>query len=61
MKNVVQFLDGVKREFAKVAWPSRAELTGSTLVVLAVMSAFSVYLGVIDFLLGRAAGFVLSL
>src|SRR3989338_1502892 len=36
MKNVIQFLDGVKREFSKVVWPSKTELFGSTLVVLSL-------------------------
>ena len=60
MKNVIQFLDGVKREFAKVVWPKRAELIGSTLVVLFLVSAFAVYLGAVDFVLGRAAAWLLS-
>lgn len=61
MKSIVQFLDGVRREFAKVVWPSRAELFHSTLVVLALVFAFSCYLGLIDYLLGRSAGAILSL
>lgn len=60
MKNVMQFLDGVKREFSKVVWPKRKELIGSTLVVLFLVSAFAVYLGAVDFVLGRAASWLLS-
>ena len=60
MKNVIQFLDGVKREFAKVMWPSRKELIGSTLVVLFLVSAFAIYLGTVDFVLGQAARWLLS-
>jgi len=61
MKNMIQFLGGVKREFAKVVWPSQKELIGSTLVVLAIVGAFSIYLGSIDFLLGNVTARILSL
>lgn len=61
MNNVMQFLDGVKREFARVMWPTSAELFGSTLVVLALVFAFSCYLGLIDWLLGRTSAIILSL
>lgn len=61
MKRVLQFLSGVRREFAKVVWPSKKELVGSTLVVLALVGAFSVYLGAIDFLLGNVTAKILSL
>lgn len=61
MKNVVQFLDGVRREFAKVIWPNKKELIGSSLVVFAIVFAFACYLGLVDYILGRAAGVVLSL
>jgi preprotein translocase subunit SecE len=60
MKNVMQFLDGVKREFAKVVWPKKKELIGSTLVILFLVFAFAVYLGSVDFVLGRAAAWLLS-
>ena len=61
MKSVLQFLDGVGKEFAKVVWPSRVELIGSTLVVLFIVLVFSLYLGAIDFMLGLAAGKILLL
>ena len=61
MKKVIQFLDGVKREFAKVVWPSKKELIGSSLVVFGLVFAFACYLGLLDYILGRAAGVVLSL
>ncbi len=61
MKNVFRFLGDVQREFAKVIWPTGPELMGSTLVVLALVCAFSCYLGLIDYILGRSAGAILSL
>lgn len=61
MKDGLQFLDGVKREFGKVVWPSRAELVGSTIVVLALVTAFALYLGALDFMFAKLAEKVLSL
>ncbi len=55
------FFDGVKREFAKVFWPTRTELFGATLVVLAFVVAFSIYLGMLDYCLSQVAGKILSL
>ena len=58
MKSVTQFLSEVRSEMAKVVWPSWYELVGLTIIVLIVVAAFSVYLGVIDYLLSRVAGWV---
>lgn len=55
IKSVFQFLSGVNREFSKVVWPSRSELIGSTIVVLVLVTFFSVYLGFVDFLLAQLA------
>lgn len=48
IKDVMQFVDGVKREFAKVIWPGKQELFGATVVVLVIVVFFSVYLGAVD-------------
>ncbi len=55
IKSVFQFLSGVNREFSKVVWPSRSELTGSTVVVLVLVLFFSLYLGIVDFVLAQLA------
>jgi preprotein translocase subunit SecE len=58
MKSVTQFLGEVKAEMAKVVWPSWHELVGLTIIVLVVVTAFSLYLGVIDFILSKIAGWI---
>ncbi len=55
IKSVFQFLNGVNREFSKVVWPSRPELVGSTIVVLVLVVFFSVYLGIVDYILAQLA------
>ncbi len=48
MKNVAQFVKEVHLELSKVTWPKFNEFVGSTIVVLLLMSFFSIYLGVVD-------------
>ena len=44
----MQFLNEVKIELGKVAWPKFDEFVGSTIVVLFLVFAFAVYLGLVD-------------
>ncbi len=44
----MQFLREVKVELKKVAWPSRKQTLGSTVVVLILVFIISVFLGVVD-------------
>jgi preprotein translocase subunit SecE len=48
IKNVTQFVKDVQLELSKVTWPKFDEWVGSTLVVLLLMSFFSIYLGLVD-------------
>ncbi len=55
MKNVTQFFNEVSIELSKIVWPSTDELVGSIIVVLILVAAFSLYLGVVDFVFYRLA------
>jgi len=44
----LQFLREVKVELKKVAWPSRKQTIGSTLVVIVLVMIISLFLGVVD-------------
>ena len=46
--SAVQFLREVKIELKKVAWPSRKQTIGSTVVVIALIILISLFLGSID-------------
>jgi len=48
IKNVTQFVKEVQLELSKVTWPKFDEWLGSTVVVLLLMSFFSIYLGLVD-------------
>jgi preprotein translocase subunit SecE len=43
-----QFFRDVKLEMSKVSWPSRQELRGSTIVVIAISLMFAAYVFVAD-------------
>ena len=56
----VQFLREVKVELKKVAWPSRKQTLGSTVVVLILVSIIAFFLGAADILLSRLIQVVLQ-
>jgi preprotein translocase subunit SecE len=49
----------VKGEMAKVTWPTREELIGSTGVVLMTMLILSTFIGLTDFIVSIAMTFIL--
>lgn len=58
--NFILFLKEVRQELAKVIWPTWDELVGSTVIVLIIIAAFSIYLGATDFVFRVLSGFVLN-
>ena len=50
-ERTVDFLREVRTELAKVNWPSRNELIGSTTVVIVITLILAAFTGVIDFIL----------
>jgi preprotein translocase subunit SecE len=46
---ITHFFREVRAEFNKVTWPSRAELTALTVLVLILVVMLSIYLGGLDF------------
>ena len=46
-----QFYQDVRNEMKKVSWPGRQEIIGTTVVVVAAVFFFGVYLGLVDYLL----------
>jgi preprotein translocase subunit SecE len=48
IKDVTQFVKDVQLELSKVTWPKFNEFAGSMIVVLLLISFFSIYLGLVD-------------
>jgi len=47
-KKLIKFLQEVRQEMKKVVWPTRKEVSGSTIVVIILVVIVSIYLGIID-------------
>jgi len=58
MKDVMQFVHGVRAELSKVVWPKWDEFVGSTVVVLVLVALFAVYLFSLDSAMSWLAGYV---
>jgi preprotein translocase subunit SecE len=54
----LKFLKEVKSELKKVTWPSRRELTGSTIVTIVVTLIVSIFIGFVDRLLSLATKYI---
>ncbi|MFC1717071.1 preprotein translocase subunit SecE [Candidatus Poribacteria bacterium] len=52
-KKLFKFLREVRVELKKVSWPSRAEISGSTGVVVVTVLIVALYLGILDYILQK--------
>ena len=48
LRSSIEFLRDVRKELNNVSWPSRRELTGTTMVVIVAVFFFGFYLYVVD-------------
>ncbi len=53
IKKIQQFVEDVKIEMAKVAWPTRPELMNSTMIVVVVSILFTVFIFTSDVIISR--------
>jgi preprotein translocase subunit SecE len=60
MANAFEFIQQVRAEAQRVVWPTRRETLITTLMVLALMVAASLFLLVVDFGLQEIVGLVLG-
>jgi len=56
----IQFLREVRAELKKVAWPSRKQTIGSTVVVIIIVMIISFFLGMVDMALSSLIRLVLQ-
>jgi preprotein translocase subunit SecE len=54
------FLKEVSVELKKVSWPTRQQTISATVVVIVLTIIVSVFLGIIDFALGRLVGAIMG-
>ena len=53
MSKLTDYLKGAREELAKVVWPSRQVTTNHTLVVIIISLAVALFLGAVDYGLGK--------
>lgn len=59
-KNFVGFYGDVKTELKKVTWPTKKEVYGTTIVVLATVFFFGIYLALVDLFLSYGVNYVVA-
>jgi preprotein translocase subunit SecE len=57
---IAGFFNDVKLEMAKVSWPTKDELIGSTVVVLVSLTILSAFIGVCDLVLSTAVNMIMA-
>jgi len=57
---VAGFFKEVKLEMLKVSWPNKAELMGSTIVVLVSLAVLSIFIGVCDISLSTFVNLIMA-
>ena len=57
---VSNFFKGVKLEMAKVSWPTKDELIGSTIIVLISLAILSAFIGACDIILSKIVNIIIA-
>ncbi len=57
-KSAFEFLKETKKELNNVSWPSRRELTGTTIVVIVAVFFFGFFLYVVDIAVNAGMNFI---
>lgn len=55
-----QFFNDSKAELKKVTWPTKQQTIQATWVVILVTFALSLFLGLVDLVLGKLIGYILK-
>jgi len=58
-RSIIDFLKDTRKELNNVSWPSRREVTGTTIVVIAAVFFFGLYLYIVDILVGNGINYIL--
>jgi len=59
-KNSIEFLKDTRKELHNVSWPSRREVSGTTIVVIVAVFFFGFFLFLVDQVASRAINFILG-
>ena len=57
---IANFFKEINLELAKVSWPTRDELIGSTVIVLVSLAILSAFIGVCDLVLSKIVNIIMA-
>jgi preprotein translocase subunit SecE len=60
-RNIIDFLKDTRKELNNVSWPSRREVTGTTVVVIVSVFFFGIFLFVVDLIVRNGMNYILGL
>ena len=58
LRNIKEFLSQTRKELNNVSWPSRREVTGTTVVVIVSVFFFGFFLFVVDFIVSNGMDYL---
>ena len=61
LKKIKGFINDVKVEMSKVSWPTREELSNSTMIVTVVSILFTIFIFLVDSILSKLMEFFINL
>jgi len=61
IRNFIEFMKETRKELNNVSWPSRQELTGTTIVVIVAVFFFGFFLWAVDLVIQPTMRYILSL
>ncbi|MFH1397863.1 MAG: preprotein translocase subunit SecE [Candidatus Omnitrophota bacterium] len=56
----INFIKEAKAELSKVAWSTREELIGATIVVIVITAIMGIFIGIVDVLLSKGLSLILK-
>jgi preprotein translocase subunit SecE len=59
VRRFIDFMKDTRKELNNVSWPSRSEVTGTTIVVIVTVFFFGFYLYIVDFFVGNGMNYIL--
>ena len=60
-REIWDFLKDTRKELNNVSWPGRQEVTGTTIVVIASVIFFGIFLYVVDLIVRNGMNYILNL
>jgi len=57
---VAGFFNDIKLEMAKVSWPTKDELIGSTIIVIVSLAILSIFIGMCDIFLSKLVNIIMT-